>query len=92
MPGSLPGNYNEQITKTTFIIHRNNHVIQDEAGCEGWTWTDEENALLSNNCLMFSNLGEKSAYPHCVRKESIQIQSDGHGHVSVNSIVVLSSR
>ena len=35
-----------------------------------------DNAELSNNCLMFSSLGEPTDYPHCVRKESIQIQSE----------------
>ena len=45
--------------------------------------------MFSNNCWMFSNLGEPTAYPHCVRKESIQIQSkmlkDGYGSVHCSS-------
>ena len=65
------------VSKATFIIHLNNDVlnIQDEAGCEGWTWTDEDNAVFSNNCWMYSSLGELTAYPHCVRKESTQLKN-----------------
>ena len=42
---------------------------QDKTGCEGWTWTDEDNAVFRNNCWMYSNLGDLTDYPHCVRKE-----------------------
>ena len=63
------------VSKTTFIIHLNNDVlnIQDKAGCEGWTWTDddEDNAGLTNRCFMFSNLGDLQAFPDSIRKESI---------------------
>ena len=44
---------------------------QDKAGCEGWTWTEEDNAELSNECWMFSSLGNLTAFPHRTRKESI---------------------
>ena len=42
---------------------------QDRSGCEGWTWTDEENTVFVHNCLMFSALGQQVSAPNCVRKE-----------------------
>ena len=57
------------VSKTTFIIHRKNDVlnIQDKAGCEGWTWTDEDNTALHNECILYSDFGRTISYPHCVR-------------------------
>merc|ERR1711953_1416688 len=41
-------------------------LCRDKAGCEGWTWTDEENSALRNHCLLYSDFGRTLSYPHCV--------------------------
>ena len=46
--------------------------LQDKAGCEGWTWTDEENSDLANYCWMYSELGQLTSSSNCIRKESIK--------------------
>ena len=58
------------VSKTKFIIHLNNDVlnIQDNTGCEGWTWLSETNGDYPKYCMMFSNLGYLENSPNCVRK------------------------
>jgi len=41
-------------------------LCQDQAGCEGWTWTSEENSLFSSYCWIFSDLGQTTSFPNCV--------------------------
>merc|ERR1711953_865606 len=41
-------------------------LCRDKAGCEGWTWTDEENSALRNHCFLYSDFGRTFSYPHCV--------------------------
>ena len=54
-----------------------NNILEDTAGCVGWTWTDEENPDFASYCLLFSHLGDRTHYQNCVRQElntdSVQI-------------------
>ena len=54
--------------------------IQDTPGCEGWTWTDEDNTALHNGCLLYSAFGETISYPHCVRY--VEVHSN---HINIKS-------
>ena len=35
-------------------------------GCEGWTWTREDNTEQQNYCFLFSHLGLTFQSPHCI--------------------------
>merc|ERR1711936_775470 len=41
-------------------------LCQARAGCEGWTWTGDENEEWQDHCLMFSDIGQTVSYPGCV--------------------------
>ena len=41
-------------------------VCQVTVGCEGWTWTTEDNTEHHNYCYLYSNLGLTSQSPDCI--------------------------
>ena len=61
-----------RVIKTTlvfFLLKYFPKYFQDTAGCEGWTWSSENNTAVRNNCLLYSGLGEEYfTFPDCVRK------------------------
>ena len=41
-------------------------VCQARVGCQGWTWTTEDNAERQNYCSLYSSLGPTSEAPDCI--------------------------
>ena len=41
-------------------------VCQARVGCQGWTWTTEDNAERQNYCSLYSSLGPTSQAPDCI--------------------------
>ena len=61
-----------RVRKTTFVCRPTLFPRQERAGCEGWTWTSENNTELINHCLLYSHLGEYRDLPESIRKRSIR--------------------
>ena len=75
---SVPGD-EDDLYLSLSIIPR----VKARAGCEGWTWTGDENEEWQDHCLMFSNIGQTVSYPGCVRKDFYR---DSISHIVGRSI------
>ena len=71
LPAVLPGMKKDNLCKDEKIFVIN---IQDTAGCEGWTWINENNELLPNDCLMYSHVGTTMEFPDSIRHSFMRIR------------------